>query len=418
MSAKSIDSAPSRPQAFHMVGAAPAIGPGSLSTAEWLARHGGRRQTASDILSGACEGLRRQGVPVTRVTCTLEEVHPQIEGIGLRWTQTEGVSEVVFGYQEGPGTEDYLHSPIKVIDDGADAIRRPLHRNDCALDFPVLAELRNEGATDYLATALVFSDGTRNFISWVTHEPGGFSSDQLAEIDALSPLLALRLEIERSHTMTHTLLRTYLGNAAADRVIKGTIRRFQCEALNAIILYCDLRDFTAMADGLPPDDTIRALCLYYEAVAEPIQYFNGDIIKIIGDGLLAIFPVPKDAPPAQMDHVACGANAAVRRALAALEAIPSDVLPEGIDHLRAGFALHAGEIVFGNVGSQDRLDFTAIGTAVNEVVRVEALTKSLGFPVLTTSAFAGLECTVQLESVGFHHLRGVREPKELFRPLY
>ncbi len=417
MSADQLDSAVPRPRSGPSTTHTSVFLPGSLSTAEWLTRHGGQRMTAGEILAGTCEGLRTEGVPLARVTCGLEDVHPQIDSIGLRWTPLDGVSEAVYGYRVGPDPEDYLRSPVKVIDDGAEALRRPIHRSDCPLDFPILEDLRKEGATDYLATALVFSDGTRNFISWVTHEPGGFSPDQLAKIDALSPLLALRLEIECSHNRNRTLLRTYLGNAAADRVMAGTIRRFQCEALNAIILYCDLRGFTAMADRLSPDDTIRALCLYYEAIAEPIQYFNGDIIKIIGDGLLAIFPVPKDAPPAQMDHVACGANAAVKRALAALERIGPEELPDGVDQLRAGFALNSGEVIFGNVGSQDRLDFTAIGTAVNEVVRVEALTKTLGFPVLTTSAFAGLECTVQLESVGFHHLRGVREPKELFRPL-
>ncbi len=401
----------------HETAADESFSPGEVPVTDWLSHHRGKALTAAEILAGACEGLLARGVPVARVLCGLEEAHPQIESIGLRWTRQDGISESVFAYREGPDPDSYLLSPVRVIDDGASAIRRPLHRNDCPMDFPILSELRDEGATDYLATALVFSDGKRNFISWVTDAPGGFTPDQLAEIDSCSPLLALRLEIERRNAMMSTLLRTYLGNAAAERIAKGTIRRFQCESINAIILYTDLRGFTNIADRLAPDETIRVLGLYYEAVAGPIQYFNGDIIKFIGDGVLAIFPVEKDAPPQRMDHVACGANAAVRRAQQAIADIDPARLPAGVAGLKAGFALHSGEVAFGNVGSPDRLDFTAIGSAVNEVVRVEALTKQLGFPVLTTAAFAGLECTVQLESVGFHALRGVSEPKELFRPI-
>ncbi len=385
--------------------------------AEWLSSHSGQTLSALEIIDGTCRRLRESGVPIERLRCVLDDVHPQIEALGISWTPEEGALEALFAYREGPYSNDYLDSPIKAIDDGVEAIRRRLHRDDCAMDYPVLRDLRDEGMTDYLAMALVFSDGTRNFISWATNNPDGFSDDQLVQIDGLTPLLAMRLEIERQRHTTRTLLCTYLGHAAAERVIKGTIRRFQCESMNAIILYSDLRGFTELADRLDPAETIRTLGLYYEAIAEPIQYFNGDIVKIIGDGVLAIFPVEKDAPREKMDHVACGANAGVKRAMGALAAVGSNQLPAGVDSLRAGFALHAGEVAFGNVGSQDRLDFTVIGSAVNEVVRVEALTKTLGFPVLTTATFASLECTVKLESVGFHHLRGVSEPKELFRPV-
>ncbi len=386
--------------------------------AAWLGDHGGKALSAADIIGGACDRLLAEGVPLARVSCALEDVHPQIDSRGVRWSRGEGVAATDFAYSDIVlGDSEYLSSPIRMIDEGGAPIRRRLHAADCPMDYPVLEDLRKEGITDYIAAALVFSDETRHFISWATDEPGGFTDRHVAVIDDAMALLSLRLEIDHTRYMTRTLLCTYLGHAAAERVIGGTIRRYQCETMHAVMVYSDLRGSTEYADGLPPEETIRLLGLYHETVAKPIQYFNGDIVKIIGDGILSIFPVPPDAPREQVDHVACGAHAAVRRAIAGLESIDPAALPSGVERLRAGFALHAGDVAFGNVGSTDRLDFTVIGPAVNEVVRVESLTKTLQTPILTTSAFAGLKCTVELESVGFHQLKGVREPKELFRPV-
>lgn len=397
------------------------IGPGDVphliaTIGSWLGRHGGKTLTAVEIIGAVCDRLYEAGVPLAHVMCGLSDVHPQIEGMSLRWTPGGGVQQTLFAYSETEDDLAYLASPVKAIRDGAAALRRPLYRADCPMDYPVLEDRKAEGATDYLATELVFTDASRSFMSWTTHAPGGFSYSDLAVIDGLLPLVSLRLEIDRTRTTCHTLLQTYLGRAAAERVEQGTIRRFQCETLHAIVVYCDLRGFTAIADRLPPEEVIRVLGLYHETISEPIQYFGGDIVKIIADGVLSIFPLEPGAPPERVNHVACGAHAAVRRALAALDAITSEDLPEGVEGLRAGFALHAGEVAFGNVGSADRLDFTVIGPAVNEAVRVEALTKDLGVCVLATAAFAGLDCTVELRSIGFHRLRGVRQPKELFSP--
>ncbi len=383
----------------------------------WLADHSGVSLDPQEILGGACERLVDAGVPLQRVTCILDDAHPQIDIIGIGWRPEQGPGRVVFEYTGNPDSEGYLASPIKVIDDGGGPIRRPLHRADCPIDFPVLEDRRQEGATDYLAAPLIFSDGSPYFISFTTENPGGFTDHHLALLQETLPLLSMRLEIERRRNITTTLLRTYLGKAAAERIEQGRIRRFQCEAMYAIIVCTDLRDFTTNADRLPPHETIRLLGIYHETVAKHFQDFGGDIVKIIADSVLAIFPIEQNADQRRIDHVACGANTAVRKARESLEAITAQDLPAGVHRLRAGFALHAGEVAFGNVGAPDRLDFTVIGAAVNEVVRVEALTKQLGEPVLATATFAGLDCSVQLKSIGFHRLRGVRELKELFRPV-
>jgi adenylate cyclase len=381
--------------------------------ASWLADHDGRGCCARTLIEELCRLLHDHGLPLWRVSLSLRDSHPQIAARGVIWRRDQGVEEQDFLVNDATG-EMYESSPVKVIHEGAAAVRRRLCDANCAMDFPVLSELKAAGATDYLAMALPFSDGSRHFISWATNSEGGFTADQLEHLVDLMPLICLRLELDHAHLTTRTLLTTYLGPEAAQRVARGTIRRFDYEMINAIILFSDLRGFTEMADTLPPSTVVRVLSDYYETVAEPVRYFGGDIIKMIGDGMLAIFPLTSGAPKERIDRTACGAAAAVRRAMTALDTVLIEDLPPRLRTLRAGFALHAGEVFFGNIGSTDRLDFTVIGPAVNEAVRVEALCKELGVPVLTTEAFAGLECTVDLRSLGRHRLRGVREPKELF----
>lgn len=380
--------------------------------ASWLADHDGVSTRAPQLLDGLCRMLVQERIPLLRVYCSLGDSHPQIRARGILWRRGQEIRESAF-LARGPEQAEYNISPIKVIHDGAAAVRRRLCDGD-PMDFPILQEVKAEGATDYLAMAIPFADGSRHFISWTTDQKGGFTPHQLERLLDLMPLIGLRLELDHARLTTQTLLTTYLGPEAARRVARGTIRRYECEMIKAIVLYCDLRGFTAMADSLPPDTVVRVLSRYYEAVAEPIRHFGGDIIKMIGDGVLAIFPLSNDAHQARIDHTACGAAAAVRRARAALYEVCTEEIASNVEPLRAGFALHAGEVFFGNVGSTDRLDFTVIGPAVNEAVRAEALTKELGVSVITTEAFAGLECTVGLRSLGRHALRGVREPKELF----
>ncbi|MFW6027218.1 MAG: adenylate/guanylate cyclase domain-containing protein [bacterium] len=381
--------------------------------ASWLADHNGVASSAGTLIEGLCGQLLEHGVPLWRVSLALRDSHPQISARGISWYRGRGIEEQDFLVNDATG-EIYDASPVKVVHEGAAAVRRRLCDETSPMDFPVLHELKEEGATDYLAMALPFSDGSRHFISWATDREGGFTTGQLEHLIDLMPLIGLRLELDHARLTTRTLLTTYLGPEAAQRVARGTIRRFDYEMINAVILFADLRGFTEMADTLPPRTVVRVLSDYYETVAEPVRYFGGDIIKMIGDGVLAIFPLSADAPRERIDRTACGAAAAVRRALASLDAVLIEELPPPMRTLRAGFALHAGEVFFGNIGSTDRLDFTVVGPAVNEAVRAEALCKELGVPVITTEAFAGLECTVGLRSLGRHRLRGVREPKELF----
>ncbi|TNE37069.1 MAG: adenylate/guanylate cyclase domain-containing protein [Alphaproteobacteria bacterium] len=381
--------------------------------ASWLANHDGQFFGAMELLNQLCRRLIAIGLPIARVNLTLRDAHPQIAARAFIWNRDVGSRETTFPVQ-GILSQDYLDSPIAVIHNGASGVRRRLEGEDAQIDFPVLWELKKEGITDYVAMPLVFSDRSRHYISWSSDRPGGFHTDELTFLYDLMPLICLRLEVEHSRLVTRTLLNTYLGGGASERVIRGHTQRNVGEVIDAIIVYSDLRGFTQMADTLPPDEVIRVLGDYYEAVAKPIEARGGDIIKMIGDGLLAIFPYDNPMNGPCENTQAREAVEAVEEARVTLENIPSSELPEGIDKIRAGFAMHIGPVTFGNVGSSTRLDFTVIGPAVNEATRVEALTKTLGYPVLATQAFARLDCNSPFVSLGEHALRGVRERQEIF----
>jgi len=384
-----------------------------LSVAAWLADHRGGEIGANSLFSGFCEGLVKQGIPLFRVSLSLRDSHPQIAARGFFWVREQGTEVVAYDFTDRD-EEGYTLSPIKVINEGAAGLRRHLTGPKAQLDFPVMAELRDAGSTDFVAMPLCFSDGSRHYVSLTTDRPSGFTTHELQCIDELIPLFSLRIEIEHARYTARTLMQTYLGHEAARRVTAGAIRRGEGESIEAIVLFCDLRGFTRLVELNNPAEVIDTLSMYYEAVAGPVQDFGGDIVKMMGDGILVIFPLDKDADAKSCNRRACGAVAAVNRSIANLNSIKPDELPGNVTQLRAGFALHYGEITFGNIGSLDRLDFTVIGSAVNQAVRAENLTKQLQLPLVTTNSFAELDSTIELRSLGFHVLRGVPEPVEIF----
>ncbi len=378
--------------------------------ASWLAEHSGVAVHPTQLISSLSERLVSAGFPIFRVYATLRDLHPQIMARTFLWERDKGSEEIDRFFDE-INSKQYLESPVYALNQsGASGFRQRLDVAGEKLPYPILYDIKADGATDYVAMPLQFTDGSRHFWSWATDAPGGFTTDQLTFLYDLMPLICLRLELENSQHVMHHLLETYLGTDAAHRVIGGSIHRGEGEEIDAIVFFSDLRGFTRLADSSKPGDVVKVLSAYYESVATPVQERGGDVLKLVGDGLLAIFPLRG----ADVDTMGCRAVSAARDATRRLAAVPDEELPEGVQNLRAGIALHTGKVTYGNVGAQDRLDFTVIGPAVNEVVRVEELSKRLERSVLVTSAFANLKCTTDLLSLGFHALRGVREPKEIF----
>lgn len=376
----------------------------------WLIDHGGHRSTALDLLGELGPRLVAAGLPIWRVACFLTDFHPEYVGRQYSWQQGKGPEQIDRLYTP-IRSQLYLLNPIRVIHDGAAALRRRLEGPGAVLDFPVLHELAADGVTDYLALPLVFSDGSRQFISFATIRAGGFRPDELAFLDSLMALICLRFEVEHARQIADQMLGVYLGSYAAPRVIGGQIRRERGAAIQAIILAVDMRGFTHLTDTLNADAVFAALSIFYDAVAGPVIAGGGDVVKMIADGILAVFPVADGRAPSEIAAVAAKAT---RMALASLAMLAPEDLPDGAWPLRAGFALHAGPVTFGNVGSRSRLDFTLIGPAVNEAFRIEALTKETGHPILASAPFAALLAGEVLQSAGHHALKGVTGTREVF----
>ncbi len=380
------------------------------SAARWLADYRGQALVIEDIVKGVSERVRDDGVPLMRLGVNLSEYQPEVIGRSYVWEESVGI-EITDRVYTPKRSSVYLDSPVRIIQDGADGLRRRLDGPDAVLDFPILRELQERGATDYVGVGLDFTDGTRHFASWTSNRKGGFSTDELSVLDALLPLFSVRLELAHSRRVTQQLLTTYLGTEATRRIMSGEFRRSLGEDISAVIFYCDLRGFTRMTDILAPAEIIAVLSEYFDAVAGAVRMRGGDIIEMIGDGMIAIFRITREL---DAKRAASEALEAAREARAALAAVPSERLPQKIESLRAGFALNVGQVTFGNIGSRDRLDFTVIGPAVNEASRIEPLTKTLGQSILMTAAFAHLQPAADIRSLGFQVLRGVREPREIF----
>ena len=377
--------------------------------ASWLVEHDGRSIELGEFLKQLCLRLVEQDVAVYRVTVGIRSMHPEVFAKAVLWKRGEdGIVQIDRTY-DVRNSEMYAKSPVKLIHDGAGAIRRKLEGDNVVLDFPILEELIGIGCTDYVIMPIRMSNGQTNFISWTTDQPGGFTTPQLTLLYALLPLISLRVELEVSYEATRTLLNTYLGREPARRVLAGSVRRKQVEDIRAAVFVSDMRGFTRLADRHPPEAVIGALDDYFETMAQPIENRFGEVLKFIGDGMLAIFDAETDPRDACRK-----ALAAAVEGLDGLARLNARRIAAGQPEIRAGIGLHLGDVQYGNVGARDRLDFTVIGPAVNEASRVEALCKVMRRPLLASAAFAEAQCGTELVSLGFHALRGVSEPQEIF----
>jgi adenylate cyclase len=374
----------------------------------WLLGPGRSIRQPGDLLHELSWHLCAAGVPLARTTFHIGTLHPQFLGLFCRWLRATGETEessIAHGVRQ---TAAYLRSPMPLVFEGQ-TIRRRLESGDMN-EFPILAELRAAGITDYLATPITFSDGRIAAATWATDRPGGFTDAEIALTESLLPSLGLLLEVQSVRLISANLLGVYLGQQTGKRVLAGDIIRGSGETIRAVLLFADLRGFTALSDRLPAEKVIDILNGYFERVVNPIHANGGEVLKFIGDGLLAIFPIED----------AAFAFGAARRALDAaiqaftdLEAFNANPARGEESPIRMAIALHVGDVVYGNIGGRDRLDFTTIGPAVNLVARLQQLSKRLERPLLLSDGFAKI-CERPLISLGFHPLRGLSEPREIF----
>jgi adenylate cyclase len=374
----------------------------------WILREGPRIDSDIEMFDELCWRLVGTGVPLWRATLHMGTLHPQIRGLGARWLRELKVIEEYRILLGADATDEYLRSPIRATIECGAPFRRRLDED--TPEYPLLSKMRRFGVTDYFALALNRTFRRFPVVTWATDRQGGFSDADLAALEEVNPALASIVETRAVRRITENLLDTYLGPQAGRRVLAGQIQRAQGEQLRAVVMMTDMRGFTALSDRLPGEEVIGMLDDYFDAIVTPIGARKGETLKFMGDGVLAIFPAADD------DDFSDASVQALEAALEGLERLGvvnrarrAAERPE----IRIGIGLHLGEVIFGNVGASDRLDFTVIGPAVNLASRIEGLTKRLLRPILVSSAFAGI-CPRPLVSLGFHPVRGLFEPEEVF----
>jgi adenylate cyclase len=305
----------------------------------------------------------------------------------------------------------YDRSPFRLmIEEGAAGIRRRLYLPDEFDDFGILPELREAGATDYLALLGAYGAGGGVFGTFTTDRGGGFTTEELCATAQAFYGLTHILETHMLRTTAVNLLDTYVGKRAGQRILRGQIGRGSGEGIGAVIWFSDLRNFTAMSDHLPRDVLIALLNDYFDHLARPIESHGGEILKFMGDGVLAVFPTAELGGEAAASQRAIAAAKAAR---AAVDGWNRERRAQGLAPIGHGIALHAGEVNFGNVGSSTRLDFTVVGPAVNLVHRLERLCGELDVPLILSEAVAR-HVPDQTTALGARTLRGLREPQGVY----
>ncbi len=383
-----------------------------------------RDASAYDLFDGHCQRLVVHGVPLWRAHAALETLHPQWSGYGYTWRRDlnaiqpeQCVRSDLIGQQWQSSPMYDLIRRARLGEDNP-SMRRRLEAGPQERDFPVLNEFFAAGATDYLAQVFTFGEtgepahGTGIVYTFAADRRGGFDDDDTALIHATLPGLSLAMKADAGYVIASSLLRTYLGEEPGRRVHAGAIERGSVESIHAVLWYADIRGFTPTSDTSPGPVIIDLLNSVFEALTAALRSRGGEVLKFLGDGMLATLSFA-EADRGETCRRALDAAVEAMQALATLNEVRAAA---GLPAVTVDIALHVGEVLYGNVGATDRLDFTVIGPAVNEVARIEALCEPLGRPVLISAEFAASvnDTGGRLESLGHYNLRGVREAKEIF----
>ena len=371
-----------------------------------------------EILAGVCERMTGAGLALVRASVANDLLDPTHDARGVRWLRDRGGVEESFARVDDPlANESWTNSPFfHLIESRKRMLRRRLDATHRRGEIPMLDQFQDEGVTDYVAFAVRAADHLRPgetsgiVASWSTDAPDGFTDAQIELLAGILPALTVVFMLRTTNRNARTLISTYLGADAASRVLAGNIVRGRAEPIRAVVWFSDLVGFTRIFDTTRADVVLALLNDYAEAQVDAIEAHGGHVLKFIGDGILAIFPHDDTA---QACRRALAAAAGQRHRIAALNARRAAA---GLAVTDTHVALHVGELLYGNLGSPRRLDFTVLGPAVNEAARIEALCGSLEQNVIVSSAFAEAagEARGLLVSLGRYAMKGVARPQELF----
>jgi adenylate cyclase len=375
---------------------------------QWLMEGARSAPLPTAFLKELCERLVAAGIPLWRAAAFVRTLHPDTYGRAFIWRQGGEVT-VNAADLDIEETPEFIRSPVALVQSSARELR-------CRMDdpeshrFPFFDDMRKEGVTDYIALPLIFTDGSVHVSSWTTKEAGGFTEEHLAALRQVVPPFARIGEIFAMRRTATALLDTYVGNSAGERIWAGQIRRGHAEAMQAAIWLSDLRGFTALSDRLAPETVVDILNQYFDCQVPVIREHGGEILKFMGDGLLAVFPIAKDG--GNLSEVCGRVLEASRQARANIDAMhyPSG---DAVERFRFGVALHIGGILFGNIGGMSRLDFTCIGPAVNLAARLEKIAARTHRTVVASAAFAGA-CASDWTDLGEFPIAGFSKAQRVF----
>src|SRR5919109_402760 len=382
----------------------------------WITEAGLAGQSETAILAGFCEREVARGLPLARALVLIDTLHPIYEGRAFRWTRAQKETTLTEYGRSDDDLSRWQRSPFYRLEESGESLLRRRLSAETEAEFSVFADLRADGMTDYVAIANRFAGdeiiGGMDCVysSWATDAAEGFDDDDIAHLCRLMPYLALAVKSASLARIAGTLVETYLGRDPGRRVLQGRIARGVAEQIEAVLWFSDLRGYTRISDTASPGEIIPLLNHYADAVISAIHAEGGDVLKLMGDGALAIFTA---------DDRARACDAALTAALLArrgIAAVNQRRAVKGLPITDMYLGLHIGDVFYGNIGSKDRLDFTVVGPAVNEVSRIAALCRSVDQPLLVSSAFAAAvgEAKSRLVSVGRYALRGVGRPQDLY----
>lgn len=360
-----------------------------------------------------CQRLRDIGISLDRATIHMPQLHPQISARSLLWLRDSG-GALETGHRHSDSTDDfYLRSPVRVIYEGGPRIHARIAGREGPFEFPILDDLRRDGYAEYFMLPFAFATGRVNAIGFATKDQKGFDTLDQASLGATLPAFAAVLELNQNQRTARSLLDTYVGRNSGERILNGAVQRGQGEEIHAVVWYCDLRGFTKLSQCEELAPVIALLNDYFDCMAGPVEARGGEILKFVGDAMLAIFSCEstREAKCAAADT----AITAAEEALARIESLNLERQDRGAVPLRAGVAIGVGKVMYGNIGTADRLDFTVIGPVVNLVSRLEALSLDLDPPIVVSESLAR-SSRRSFRELGRFALKGIPEEQMALTP--
>jgi adenylate cyclase len=380
---------------------------GTVGLRDWLVDEAAHLADAGELLTGFAERLVALGLPLHRISTAMEALHSEYAGIGRSWTPEEGSTVRLLPHGERR-ERVYAVSPFAHVNRTGEWLLLDLARTPDER-FPILKELKADGFRHYLAVPIRFTNGAENGISFATRAPDGFGERGLTLLQEIMPTFAVVMEVRTLNLRLNDVLRIYVGDEPHRAILSGSILRGQVTRIRSAILFADMRSYTRLSSGLSPEASVTLLNDYFDCLVPPIESEGGEVLKYMGDGLLAIF---RD----RGDDTGAAPQAALTAALQGLQRIATANGESRFPvQLSAGIALHHGEAAYGNVGSGQRLDFTVIGRDVNLASRLATLNKTLGEPLLMSRSFME-HLWGNTVSLGEHMLDGFPDPVAVYKP--